>query len=70
MQIASENHAFIFDLIKLYEDEPKALDSCLRRILCSSNTLKLGMLFPHVMTMNEESKRADDSFPPHLLPLV
>ncbi|XP_074567364.1 uncharacterized protein LOC141824032 isoform X2 [Curcuma longa] len=42
MQIASENHAFIFDLIKLYEDEPKALDSCLRRILCSSNTLKLG----------------------------
>nr|CAD1828539.1 unnamed protein product [Ananas comosus var. bracteatus] len=42
MQIASENRAFIFDLIKLYEDEPKLLDSCFRRILCSSNVLKLG----------------------------
>ncbi|WOL06683.1 hypothetical protein Cni_G15417 [Canna indica] len=42
LQISSENRAFIFDLIKLYEDEPKALDVCLRRILCSSNTLKLG----------------------------
>lgn len=44
MQIASENRAFIFDLIKLYEDEREALDICLRRILCSSNTLKLGMI--------------------------
>ncbi|CAL9093992.1 unnamed protein product [Musa textilis] len=42
MQIASENRAFIFDLIKLYEDEPNALDNCFRHILCSSNTLKLG----------------------------
>ncbi|XP_008795524.1 uncharacterized protein LOC103711235 [Phoenix dactylifera] len=42
MQIASEVRVFIFDLIKLYEDEPEALGSCLRRILCSSNILKLG----------------------------
>ncbi|XP_072959906.1 uncharacterized protein [Typha angustifolia] len=42
MQIASEKKAFIFDLIRLYEDEPKALDSCFRRILCSSKILKLG----------------------------
>ncbi|KAF0925812.1 hypothetical protein E2562_018466 [Oryza meyeriana var. granulata] len=27
---------------KLYEDDPKVLDSCFRRIMCSSNILKLG----------------------------
>lgn len=42
IQIASENRAFIFDLIKLYEDEPKALNSCFTRFLCSPNVLKLG----------------------------
>lgn len=42
MQIASENRAFIFDLIKLYQDEPKALNNCFSRILCSPNILKLG----------------------------
>uniref|UniRef100_A0A0A9DY52 3'-5' exonuclease domain-containing protein n=1 Tax=Arundo donax TaxID=35708 RepID=A0A0A9DY52_ARUDO len=42
IQIASDKKAFIFDLIKLYEDDPKALDSCFRRIMCSSNILKLG----------------------------
>ncbi|ONK63283.1 uncharacterized protein A4U43_C07F13370 [Asparagus officinalis] len=42
MQVASENRAFIFDLIKLYQDEPKALNNCFSRILCSPNILKLG----------------------------
>lgn len=42
IQIASDKKAFIFDLIKLYEDDPKVLDSCFRRIMCSSNILKLG----------------------------
>lgn len=42
MQIASENRAFIFDLIKLYQDEPKALNNCFSRILWSPNILKLG----------------------------
>jgi len=42
IQIASDKVAFIFDLIKLYEDDPKVLDSCFRRIMCSSNILKLG----------------------------
>ncbi|XP_078159029.1 polynucleotidyl transferase, ribonuclease H-like superfamily protein isoform X2 [Carex rostrata] len=42
IQIASEKRAFIFDLIKLYEEEPLMLDSCFRRILCSSHILKLG----------------------------
>ncbi|KAI4964243.1 hypothetical protein ZWY2020_006815 [Hordeum vulgare] len=42
IQIASDKKAFIFDLIKLYEDDPKALDCCFRRIMCSSNILKLG----------------------------
>ncbi|KAK8458000.1 hypothetical protein SEVIR_3G282600v4 [Setaria viridis] len=41
IQIASDKIAFIFDLIKLYEDNPKVLDSCFRRIMCSSNILKL-----------------------------
>ncbi|TVU18952.1 hypothetical protein EJB05_35075 [Eragrostis curvula] len=42
IQIASDKKAFIFDLIKLYEDDPKALDNCFRRIMCSNNILKLG----------------------------
>ncbi|KAJ3676083.1 hypothetical protein LUZ60_003495 [Juncus effusus] len=42
MQIASERKAFIFDLIKLYKDASEMLDSCFRRILSSSNVLKLG----------------------------
>ncbi|KAJ3691850.1 hypothetical protein LUZ61_021014 [Rhynchospora tenuis] len=42
IQIASEKRAFIFDLIKLYEEKPLMLDSCFRRILCSSHILKLG----------------------------
>lgn len=42
IQIASDKKAFIFDLIKLYEDDPKALNGCFRRIMCSSNILKLG----------------------------
>ncbi|XP_051197784.1 uncharacterized protein [Lolium perenne] len=41
IQIASDKKAFIFDLIKLYEDDPKELDCCFRRIMCSSNILKL-----------------------------
>lgn len=43
MQIASENEAFIFDLIKLHEEVPDILDSCLARILQSPRILKLGM---------------------------
>lgn len=42
IQIASENRAYIFDLIKLHEDVPIDLDSCFRKILCSPNILKLG----------------------------
>ncbi|KAK1293895.1 hypothetical protein QJS10_CPA16g01615 [Acorus calamus] len=41
-KIASEKRAFVFDLIKLYEDEPKALNSCFKRILQSPKILKLG----------------------------
>ncbi|KAH7676510.1 DNA helicase protein [Dioscorea alata] len=42
IQIASENKVYIFDLIKLYENEKEVLNSCFRRILCSPNILKLG----------------------------
>ncbi|XP_022968701.1 uncharacterized protein LOC111467860 isoform X2 [Cucurbita maxima] len=45
MQIASEEKAFIFDLIKLYDDVPDILDNCLTRILQSSSILKLGYNF-------------------------
>ncbi|XP_010674126.1 uncharacterized protein LOC104890363 isoform X2 [Beta vulgaris subsp. vulgaris] len=45
MQIASEKVAFIFDLIKLYDDVPDILNSCLIRILHSSRVLKLGYNF-------------------------
>ncbi|XP_022961595.1 uncharacterized protein LOC111462125 isoform X2 [Cucurbita moschata] len=45
MQIASEEKAFIFDLIKLYNDVPDILDNCLTRILQSSSILKLGYNF-------------------------
>ncbi|CAK9328432.1 unnamed protein product [Citrullus colocynthis] len=45
MQIASEKMAFIFDLIKLYDDVPDLLDNCLTRILQSSSILKLGYNF-------------------------
>lgn len=43
MQIASEKMAFIFDLIKLFEEVPGILDNCLARILQSPRILKLGM---------------------------
>ncbi|KAJ0979883.1 hypothetical protein J5N97_015357 [Dioscorea zingiberensis] len=42
MQIASENKVYIFDLIKLYENEKEVLNSCFSRIMCSPNILKLG----------------------------
>lgn len=42
MQIASENRAYIFDLIKLHKDVPIELDCCFKNILCSPNILKLG----------------------------
>ncbi|GAB4835758.1 hypothetical protein Ancab_000667 [Ancistrocladus abbreviatus] len=45
MQIASEKKAFILDLIKLYDDIPEVLDSCLTRILHSPSILKLGYNF-------------------------
>ncbi|KAG8085284.1 hypothetical protein GUJ93_ZPchr0010g8743 [Zizania palustris] len=45
IQIASDKKAFIFDLIKLYEDDPEVLDSSFRRIMGSSNILKLGYNF-------------------------
>ncbi|KAL2941152.1 Exonuclease mut-7-like protein [Bienertia sinuspersici] len=41
MQIASEKVAFIFDLIKLYDDAPDIMNSCLIRILHSPRILKL-----------------------------
>lgn len=43
MQIASEKVAYIFDLIKLYDDAPEIMNSCLLRILQSPRILKLGM---------------------------
>lgn len=43
MQIASEKVAYIFDLIKLYDDAPDVMNSCLFRILQSPRILKLGM---------------------------
>ncbi|CAL1407621.1 unnamed protein product [Linum trigynum] len=45
MQIASEEMAFILDLIKLSEDVPEVLDNCLTRILQSPGILKLGYNF-------------------------
>ncbi|KAK9086335.1 hypothetical protein Syun_028729 [Stephania yunnanensis] len=42
MQIASEKKVFILDLIKLSQDYPNVLDSCLTRVLHSSSVLKLG----------------------------
>ncbi|GLT37960.1 hypothetical protein SLA2020_122390 [Shorea laevis] len=45
MQIASDKLVFIFDLIKLYEKVPDALDNCLTRILQSPRILKLGYNF-------------------------
>lgn len=45
MQIASDNKAYILDLIKLYEDAPDVLDDCLARILHSPRVLKLGYNF-------------------------
>lgn len=45
MQIASDEMVFIFDLIKLAEDVPDVLDSCLTRILQSPGILKLGYNF-------------------------
>ncbi|XP_068660628.1 uncharacterized protein [Aristolochia californica] len=42
MQIASEKRVFIFDLIKLYADEPDILNNCLKRVFGSSRILKLG----------------------------
>ncbi|MQM09323.1 hypothetical protein Taro_042189, partial [Colocasia esculenta] len=42
MQIASEKRVFIFDLIKLYEDERKGLDECFKSIFHSPKILKLG----------------------------
>lgn len=45
MQIASENMAFILDLIKLHKEVPDILDDCLSRILLSPRILKLGYNF-------------------------
>lgn len=45
IQMASEKVAFILDLIKLYDDAPEILDSCLVRILHSPRVLKLGYNF-------------------------
>ncbi|KAF8401384.1 hypothetical protein HHK36_012322 [Tetracentron sinense] len=42
LQVASEKTAFIFDLIKLFEDVPDVLDNCLKQILHSPSILKLG----------------------------
>lgn len=52
IQIASEKMVHILDLIKLFEDVPEVLDSCLTRIFCSSKVLKLGIYsnphHPHI----------------------
>lgn len=45
IQIASEKMVHILDLIKLFEDVPEVLDSCLTRIFRSSQVLKLGYNF-------------------------
>ncbi|EYU42206.1 hypothetical protein MIMGU_mgv1a003902mg [Erythranthe guttata] len=45
MQVASEKKVYIFDLIKLYNDSPSALDECLSCILHSPSILKLGYNF-------------------------
>ncbi|XP_021836762.2 uncharacterized protein [Spinacia oleracea] len=45
IQIASEKVAFIFDLIKLYDDVPEILNNCFIRILQSPRILKLGYNF-------------------------
>ncbi|CAN1161546.1 Exonuclease mut-7 homolog [Linum perenne] len=45
MQIASEETAFVLDLIRLSEDVPDALDNCLTLILQSPGILKLGYNF-------------------------
>ncbi|KAK9692056.1 hypothetical protein RND81_09G238300 [Saponaria officinalis] len=45
MQIASEKVAFVFDLIKLYDEVPEVLNNCLARIFQSPRILKLGYNF-------------------------
>ena len=49
MQIASEKIAFIVDLIKLYDDAPEIMNSCLSRILHSPRVLKLGMCIIYIL---------------------
>ncbi|KAK9690248.1 hypothetical protein RND81_09G115500 [Saponaria officinalis] len=39
MQIASEKVAFVFDLIKLYDEVPEVLNNCLARIFQSPSLL-------------------------------
>jgi len=42
LQIATGKKVFVFDLIKLFETEKDALDSCLKLVFHSPNILKLG----------------------------
>ncbi|KAH9616634.1 hypothetical protein KSS87_003066 [Heliosperma pusillum] len=62
MQIASEKVAFIFDLIKLYEDVPEVLSNCLGRIFQSPRILKLGYNFQCDMHQLSRSYQDMDCF--------
>ncbi|XP_021772775.1 uncharacterized protein LOC110736781 isoform X1 [Chenopodium quinoa] len=62
MQIASEKVAFIFDLIKLYDDAPEVLNNCLIRILQSPRILKLGYNFQCDMHQLAHSYQKLDCF--------
>ncbi|KAL2941153.1 Exonuclease mut-7-like protein [Bienertia sinuspersici] len=62
MQIASEKVAFIFDLIKLYDDAPDIMNSCLIRILHSPRILKLGYNFQCDMHQLARSYQKLDCF--------
>ncbi|CAO2836618.1 unnamed protein product [Amaranthus hypochondriacus] len=62
MQIASEKIAFIVDLIKLYDDAPEIMNSCLSRILHSPRVLKLGYNFQCDMHQLAQSYQNLDCF--------
>lgn len=62
MQMASEKVAFIFDLIKLYDEAPEILNSCLIRILHSPRVLKLGYNFQCDMHQLAHSYQKLDCF--------
>ncbi|KAL8188854.1 hypothetical protein R6Q57_029609 [Mikania cordata] len=63
MQIATENMVFVIDLIKLSNEAPAVLDSCLIRIFHSPRILKLGTR--HIMHSCQSSLDGEDGWVRH-----